>query len=458
MAIHHKYADYKSSKVAWIGEVPLTWQVRRLKDLGRLFGGSGFPHELQNVQGEEFYFYKVGDLNQSKDGKTLLSSPHTISRETARQLRAVVIPKETVVYAKIGAALLLNRRRVTTAECCIDNNMTAYVPDQKRVAPDWAFYWLSAIDFGEHVNPGAIPSLSEGYQSILPIPVPPLDEQNTITRFLDYKTAQIDALIAKKQALLEKLAEKRTALISHSVTKGLDPSVPMKDSGVAWLGEIPMHWGVSKLSYLSESMQTGPFGSQLHAEEYVEGGVPLINPVDIANGQIFDNPKITVGDDVVERLARHKLELGDVVIARRGEMGRAGLVRENNVGWLCGTGSLRARLNQKIMNPEFLLYQFSMKGVVDYLSLQSVGSTMDNLNTTILGGLPVILPPIDEQKTVVSYLRKICDALDAQFEKVSQVISLLQEYRSALITNAVTGKIDVRNFEIPLTAKEPAHA
>ena len=145
-------------------------------------------------------------------------------------------------------------------------------------------------------------------------PVPPIEEQKAIARFLDHKTAQIDALIAKKQSLLDKLAEQRTALISQAVTKGLDPSVPMKDSGVDWLGKIPKYWHVSKLGYIAKSLQTGPFGSQLHADEYIEDGTPLINPSDISKGKITGNPTITVEDTVVARLSRHKLELGDIVL------------------------------------------------------------------------------------------------------------------------------------------------
>lgn len=235
MGVYKKYPEYQESKIAWIGDIPSSWKVRRLKELGRLYGGAGFPHEFQNVQGEELFFYKVGDLNLSENGKTLLNSPHTISRDTAKTLRAAVIPKDAIVYAKIGAALLLNRRRMTTAECCIDNNMTAYVPDREYISPEWAFYWLTTIDFGEHVNPGAVPSLSEGYQSVFPIPVPSIEEQQTITRFLDFKTAQLDALInamgsggtyseknEKKRSMVTLLHEYRYALISNAVTGKID--------------------------------------------------------------------------------------------------------------------------------------------------------------------------------------------------------------------------------------------
>lgn len=215
-------APMKDSGVVWIGKIPSHWSIRRLKDVGRLIGGAGFPHELQNVQDEELYFYKVGDLSLSENDKTLLSSPHSISRETAKTLRASVIPKESIVYAKIGAALLLNRRRMTTAECCIDNNMTAYVVNRDRVSPDWAFYWLATIDFAEHVNPGAVPSFSEGYQSVLSIPLPPLEEQNNVVSFLEDQTTQIDRQVKKVEAVIERLLEYRSAIITHAVTGKID--------------------------------------------------------------------------------------------------------------------------------------------------------------------------------------------------------------------------------------------
>lgn len=211
-------APMKPSGVVWFDQVPAHWQVRRLKDVGTLTGGAGFPHEFQNVQGEELFFYKVGDLAKSEDGIRLTSAPHTIDRETAAKLRATVIPPDAILYAKIGAALLLNRRRITTADCCIDNNMTAWIVDPSRVLPLWGCYWMSTVDFGEHTNPGAVPSLSEGYQSVLPIALPPLDEQQSIVDQLVIETKAIDQTTKKTQVAIERLREYRTALITNAVT------------------------------------------------------------------------------------------------------------------------------------------------------------------------------------------------------------------------------------------------
>lgn len=211
-------APMKPSGVVWFDQVPAHWQVRRLKDVGTLTGGAGFPHEFQNVQGEELFFYKVGDLAKSEDGIHLTSAPHTVDRETAAKLRATVIPPHAILYAKIGAALLLNRRRISTANCCIDNNMTAWIVDPSKVLPLWGFYWMSTVDFGEHTNPGAVPSLSEGYQSVLPIALPPLDEQQSIVDHLVIETKAIDQTTNKTQEAIERLREYRTALITNAVT------------------------------------------------------------------------------------------------------------------------------------------------------------------------------------------------------------------------------------------------
>lgn len=212
-------APMRDSGTHWLGQVPQTWEVERLKDHGRLIGGAGFPIDEQGLTDEELPFYKVGDLKEAVDGRNMASAPNTISRETADKLRATVIPPNSVVYAKIGAALLLNRRRVTSVPCCIDNNMTAYIPDPERLEIRWVHYWLSILDFGEFVNPGAVPSLSEGYQSVLPIFVPRLEEQAQIADYLDSTLPKIDQLVDATERTIASLSEYRTALIT-AATKG----------------------------------------------------------------------------------------------------------------------------------------------------------------------------------------------------------------------------------------------
>lgn len=206
----------------WLDETPVHWRVGRIKDFGSLLGGVGFPHKFQGVEGEILPFYKVGDLASSIDDRYMVSSPNTISSETASTLRAHVIPEESIVYAKIGAALLLNKRRITTAPCVIDNNMTAYIPELDDLTSGWAFYWMSVLDFGMFANPGAVPSFSEGAQGQLPIAIPPVSEQRAITDYLDRETARIDELAAKMRDTIALLKERRAALVAAAVTGQID--------------------------------------------------------------------------------------------------------------------------------------------------------------------------------------------------------------------------------------------
>lgn len=184
-------APLRDSGTPWLGKVPEHWHVMRLKDYGRLVGGAGFPIDEQGLTDAELPFYKAGDLKEAVDGRNMAEAPNTISRDTAERLSAKIIPAGAVVYAKIGAALLLNRRRVTSVPCCIDNNMTAYIPDAAHLEIRWVHYWLSILDFGEFVNPGAVPSLSEGYQSVVAT-------ERTIDRLTEYRTALITAATTGK--------------------------------------------------------------------------------------------------------------------------------------------------------------------------------------------------------------------------------------------------------------------
>ena len=212
----------KPSGVEWLGDVPEHWEVRRLKQAGRLVAGTGFPVPLQGVQDEEFPFFKVGNLAKSVDDRWLSYSDSTISRETASSLRAHVLPKGAIAYAKIGEALRLNRRRIIARPACIDNNMTAFVPNSAVITIEWALHSLSMLDFGKHVSPGAVPSLSEGDQAVLSIPLPPPLEQRAIVQYIDQETARIDAAIAHARRQIELVQEYRTRLIADVVTGKVD--------------------------------------------------------------------------------------------------------------------------------------------------------------------------------------------------------------------------------------------
>jgi len=221
----------------------------------------------------------------------------------------------------------------------------------------------------------------------------------------------------------------------------------MKDSGIEWLGEVPAHWEVKRLGLISKSLQTGPFGSQLHSEDYIEDGIPVVNPSNLAGGSISPDWSCTVDDATAERLHQHKLMVGDIVFGRRGEMGRCALVTQVESSWLCGTGCLNVRLEANVIQ-SYVAIHLQTGFVRELLKLESVGSTMDNLNTAILSRVPVPLPPRIEQLAIAEFIEAETIKLDDLTTEAQHTIDLLKERRSALISAAVTGKIDVRGYHV----------
>lgn len=285
---------------------------------------------------------------------------------------------------------------------------------------------------------------NEMFRSLM-LPSPPLDEQRAIADYLDAETARIDALIEKKQRIGELLDERGRIEAVRLVTgQRADVDLAEVDSDV--YGVVPGGWRSTALRHLGCTVQTGPFGSQLHADEYVEGGWPVVNPMNLVDGGISPSDSMTVSDEKRAELARHILRKGDIVFGRRGEMGRAGIVTEMSAGWLCGTGSLRLRLHGDDLDPRYLQLLLGTPPARAYFELASVGTTMDNLNSEIVLAFPCLVPPCDEQSAIVEEVNKSRCRISQTRAVLARQIALLNERRQALITTAVTGKLDQEEF------------
>ena len=439
------YPEYKDSRVAWLGEVPAHWDVKPVKAVAScndevLEESTLADYEIEYVEisgvdaGRGITSTEIIPFGNApsrarrclKDGDVLVSTVRTYLRAIA----LVITPPENMI-ASTGFAVIRPR----------------------SVTPHFLGYLFQSEFLIAEVIARSVgvsyPAINASDLMRLHVPIPMREEQSAIAAFLDRETGKIDALVAEQEKLIRLLREKRQAVISHAVTKGLpstgsgQAAARMKDSGIEWLGEVPAHWEIKRLGMLSSQIQTGPFGSQLHAEDYVENETPVINPSNINDGKFYPDWSCTVGEEIVERLSQHKLIVGDIVFARRGEMGRCALVSENEAGWLCGTGSLNVRLNTHV-SAEFVDIYLRTPYVRELLKLESVGSTMDNLNTEILSKVPVPVPPILEQTAIAAFLDRQTTKLDALTAEAQRGIELLKERRSALISAAVTGKIDVR--------------
>jgi type I restriction enzyme, S subunit len=192
--------------------------------------------------------------------------------------------------------------------------------------------------------------------------------------------------------------------------------------------------------------QTGPFGSQLHSDEYVDEGIPVINPSNIINSKISPDPGVAITEEKSERLARHRLEPGDLVFARRGELGRAAVAHNEAAGWLCGTGSLRVRTRQSALDSRFAEYVLQSASTRAYFEMSAVGSTMGNLNTSIVLGLPIPLPPSDEQRRIADFLDAETARIDTLASIQRQARTILFERRTANVFAAVTGSASIERM------------
>lgn len=275
------------------------------------------------------------------------------------------------------------------------------------------------------------------------IAYPPLDEQKAIARFLDHKTAQIDALIAKKQALLEKLAEQRTALISQAVTKGLDPSVPMKDSGVEWLGEIPAHWQCRRLRF---DLKMNPSKSEIQLDDQ-----DLVSFVPMEAVGEYGGLNLDIEKELSEIGSGYTyFSDNDVVVAKitpcfENRKGAFAKGLKNGVAF--GTTELHVlRANNNLL-PEYL-FNITMSHAFAKLGESEMfgAGGQKRVPESFFKDFTIGIPPTLEQQEILNYIQDVRSKFSQRFDKVTEIISRLHEYRAALITNAVTGKIDVRDF------------
>ena len=452
-----RYPAYRDSGVEWIGEVPEGWAaigLRRLLDSVNGIKIGPFGSQLKSdiiqpagfkVYGQENVIAKNFDLGNrfvDEDKFKELAVCEIISGDIVVTMmgttgRCQVVP-ENIQKGIMDSHLLRIRINEMTInpiflEIIIDEAL--YIKHQIKVAGK------GSIMHG--LNSSIIKSLS--------IALPPLPEQRAIAAFLDRETGRIDTLIEKKVRQIELLQEKRAALISHAVTNGLDPDVMMKDSGVEWLGEVPDVWGIVRVKLLEGNdtsvVQTGPFGAQLHASDYLDEGVPFILIRNVRNLKIDETDIPRISEEDAERLFMYRLNVGDIVFSRVGSIGRIALCTEREKGWLISGQMLRLRIQNPMLDSKFSLYAFSSKCLLTFVELQSVGSTRESINTDILRNMPIPIPPLPEQRAIAAFLDRETGRIDTLTTKVSESLSKLREYRTALISAAVTGKIDVRNKE-----------
>lgn len=441
------YAEYKELGLPWLGQVPGHWGTRRMKFLFRDRSEKGHPNEpllaaTQTkgvVRKEDYGLRTVTAVNGLENLKLVEVGDFVISLRSFQggievsHARGIISPAYTVLCPRSGFDP--NYFRVYFKCADFISSLTLFV---------------TGIREGQNID---YVRLSRAF-----IPLPPPAEQAAIVRFLDWANGRLERAIRAKRKIVALLNEQKQAIIHRAVTRGLDPNVRLKPSGIPWLGEIPEHWEVATVGAAAALIQTGPFGSQLHSHEYVTGGTPVINPSHMEGGRLRPSPAVTINHEKARALSRHALRSGDIVVARRGELGRCALVASVEEGWICGTGSLLLRCKTSTVNPAFFQIVFASRGIADMLSLSSIGATMANLNAGTVARQRLPLPPIEEQQLIVRFIEKETLRVDDAISRLEREITLLREYRTRLVADVVTGKLDVRAAAAALPDEAPLDA
>lgn len=444
------YQKYKQTRCAWLKEIPEHWGFKRLKNVAS-HNDEALDERTDPDLEIEYVDISSVSLVNGIEKTELMPFEKAPSRARRKVKDGDIIVSTVRTYLKAIAPIC------NPSENMIVSTGFAVVRPKENLFSGYAGYLLQSNGFVGDVVANSVgvsyPAINASDLVRISVVEPPVEEQQVIARFLDFKTAQIDALIEKKKALIDKLSEKRTALISQSVTKGLDPTVVMKDSQVPWLGDIPAHWMPKRLRFC---MKTNPSKGEirLNDEELVSfipmeavgefGGLNLDAEKEL--GEIGGGYTYFAENDVVVAKITPCFENGKGAIARGLKNGKA-----------FGTTELHVMRSDNTLLPDYL-FHLTMSHpfrCIGESEMYGAGG-QKRVPETFLKDFRIGLPPVTEQQDIIDYINKVNQKLDLQMSKAKDVISRLTEYRSALITNAVTGKIDVRGFEITKTVMASA--
>jgi type I restriction enzyme S subunit len=438
------YPKYKESGVEWLGRVPEHWEVRRLRQIGPLLKGSGGTKEDVVETGVPCVRY--GDL-YTTHAYFVRQSRTCVTDERATDY--FPIHRGDVLFAASGEDLAeIGRSAVNLIEgdAVCGGDLVVLRP-QISAVPEFLGYacdsWVAkaqkaAMGRGttvKHIYPDELKRL------IIALPSP--EEQARIASFLAHETAKIDALIAEQQRLIELLQEKRQAVISHAVTKGLNPDAPMKDSGIEWLGKVPEHWDVGPLKrYWSIT------DCKHVTAEFVEDGFPLASIREVQGRWVdLSNAKRTTERFYTQLIeGGRQPQPGDLVFSRNATVGEVAQVPSTGPAFAMGQDVCLLRRLRPTYSSDYLQAVLRAPVVVEQIGLLMIGSTFKRINVEEIRCLLVPMPPADEQQAIAAASEQAASGVDTLVEQSAAAISLLQERRSALISAAVAGQIDVRDF------------
>lgn len=435
-----RYESYKDSCIEWVGEVPEHWEVMKLKHV------ASFNDEVLGDKTDDNLEIEYVEISNVHASMGLHTTEKMLFKDAPSRARRLVKHGDVIVSTVRTYLRAISKIENPPANMVVSTGFAVIRP--KDIQYRFAGYLLISEYIIHEIIARSVgvsyPAINASELVNIKVILPPLKEQKAIGDFLDTKTAHIDTLIQKKQQLIALLEEEKTAVINEAVTKGLNPDAPMKDSGVEWLGMVPEHWEVKKLKWFAKT-NSGSTPNSSRQEDYYNGDIPWIRTLDLNNNEVFQT-ELKITEKALAETSCKINPLNTVMVAMYGGEGTIGK---------SGISRLVASTNQAICcilpNDSFdsdYLHEY-IKFYRPYWMIGAEGTRRDpNISQDDIKNLIVIFPPIEEQVKISIYIRNKTDKITETITYTKKEIELMQEYRTALISEAVTGKIDVRDYQL----------
>lgn len=431
-----RYEIYKDSGIQWWEEIPTHWDLKKAKHM--------FSLVTENVSDSSLPKIALENI-ESRTGKYIETDSDFMGE-------GVEFKKDDILFGKLRPYLAKVYKAEFTGQAVGD----IYVfRGNEEQTPEYLKYLLLSYPFISVVDGSTygakMPRANWDFISHLVLPCPPKIEQKNIATYLDHKVGQIDVAIAEKEQMLEDLKNYRSAIISEAVTKGLDKNVEMKDSGIEWIGIIPKTWKIVRikhiLDYKTDSLRVGPFGSSLSGNDFNTEGYWVYNQRVVLDNN-FNSNDTFVSQEKYKELSSFKVFAGDILLTTRGTIGKVAIVPNTFHEGVLHPCLIRFRVDDSIVNKDFLAYYFNDTNLIlDQVKYNSNSTTIDVIYSYTLKELIVSLPPLDVQNDIVAHLNYKVQKIDEMLKEASQSVENLKSYKSTLITEAVTGKIDLRDWK-----------
>ena len=431
----------KDSGIEWIGEIPEGGEIHRIKTHFSIISGSGFKPELQGQSTGDFPVCKASDISSS--GHYLHTSANYITSDIVKSQHFSIIPKGSILFAKIGEAMRKNNRSLCSLDCCVDNNCQGLVP--KNISSEFSYYLFTCIDMTWFDNAGTIPCINNQKLYDCRFPFPSHDEQLLIANDLNLQCAKINEILSHIRSSIEEYKKLKQAVITQAVTKGVRCEREMKDSGVEWIGEVPKEWRKTQLRHCA-TIKSGITLGKSYSKDTVLIERPYLRVANVQGGYVDLNDLATIEVTPDEDL-KYRLHSGDVLMTEGGDrdkLGRGCVWHGEIEPCLHQNHVFAVQTNETILLPEFLEYLTASDVGRSYFDVTAIKTT--NLACTSSSkvlAFTIPLPPIEEQIEIVSFIKKRSLELNKLIMKKELLVQELESYKKSLIYEVVTGKREV---------------